>query len=102
MINNEPGAGAEIDLAERSWRIVRVLLPNPLFGTGELVTRGVAAHAGNTRRGNSSGVDSSPAPEGDAVVGRQSVTLSSVEELNVDVRDDPVESEKESSNNWAW
>ena len=86
-INDELGDGVGADSSGRSWRIVRVLLPNPLFGTGELVTR------------YSEGMPEIPEeatvpisiplllPKG-AVVGRQSVTLSSVEELNVDVRDE--------------
>ena len=86
-IKDELGDGAGADSSGSSWRIVRVLLPNPLFGTGELVTR------------YSEGMPEIPEeatvpisiplllPKG-AVVGRQSVTLSSVEELNVDVRDE--------------
>ena len=85
--NDEPGAGAEIDLAERSWRIVRVLLPNPLFGTGELVTRYSQLMPEIPEEATVPVSIPLLLPKG-AVVGRESVTLSSAEELNVDVRDD--------------
>ncbi len=87
LINNEPGAGAESDTAERSWRIVRVLLPNPLFGTAELVTRYSRLIPEIPEEATVPVSIPLLLPKG-AVVGRQSVTLSSIEELNVDVRDD--------------
>ncbi len=85
--NNELGAGAEIDDGERSWRIVRVLLPNPLFGSGELVTRYSQLMPEIPEEATVPVSIPLLLPKG-AVVARQSVTLSSIEELNVDVRDD--------------
>lgn len=85
--NNELGAGAEGDGSDRSSRIVRVLLPDPLFGTGELVTRYTQLMPKIPEEATVPISIPLLLPKG-AVVGRQSVTLSSVEELNVDVRDE--------------
>jgi hypothetical protein len=86
-INDELGDGAGADSSGRSWRTVRVLLPNPLFGTGELVTRYSEDLPGIPQEATVPLSIPLLLPKG-AVVGRQSVTLSSVEELNVDVRDE--------------
>ena len=83
----ELGENTKSDSTEPSWRVVRVLLPGPLLGSGELISR-----------------FKQPTPEipgevtvpvsvpillpKNAVVGRQSVTLSSIEELAVGVRDE--------------
>ena len=86
-INDELGDGAGADSSGRSWRTVRVLLPNPLFGTGELVTRYSEDMPEIPEEATVPLSIPLLLPNG-AVVGRQSVTLSSVEELNVDVRDE--------------
>ena len=86
-INDELGDGAGADSSGRSWRTVRVLLPNPLFGTGELVTRYSEDMPEIPEEATVPLSIPLLLPKG-AVVGRQSVTLSSVEELNVDVRDE--------------
>ncbi len=86
-INGESGDGAGAGSSGRSWRIVRVLLPNPLFGTGELVTRYSENMPEIPEEATVPLSIPLLLPKG-AVVGRQSVSISSVDELNVDVRDE--------------
>ena len=77
----------ELDGIERPWRAVRVLLPSPLLGAGELVSR--------YREVTPEVPEEVTVPLSipillpkNAVVGRQSVTLSSIEDLAVSVRDE--------------
>ncbi len=87
LIKDELGDGAGADSGGSSWRVVRVLLPNPLFGTGELVTRYSEGIPEILEEATVPISIPLLLPKG-AVIGRQSVTLSAVEELNVDVRDE--------------
>ena len=77
----------KLDSSEPPWRVVRVLLPGPLLGAGELVSR--FKQATPEIPGEVTVPVSVPIllPK-NAVVGRQSVTLSSIEELAVGVRDE--------------
>jgi hypothetical protein len=86
-IKDELGDGAGADSSGSSWRVVRVLLPNPLFGTGELVTRYSEGIPEILEEATVPISIPLLLPKG-AVIGRQSVTISPVEELNVDVRDE--------------
>lgn len=85
--DGEFGENVELDSSEPPWRVVRVLLPGPLLGAGELVSR--------FKQSTPEIPEEVTVPVSvpillpkKAVVGRQSVTLSSVEELAVGVRDE--------------
>ena len=87
FVNDNPESQSGVDRNERDWRVVRVLLPSPLFGSGELVTRYSEEMPEIPEEATVPISIPLLLPTG-AIVGRQSVTLSSVEELNVDVRDE--------------
>ena len=83
----ELGQNVELDGIERPWRAVRVLLPSPLLGAGELVSR-YREFTPEVPEEVTVPVSIPILLPKNAVVGRQSVTLSSIEDLAVSVRDE--------------
>ncbi len=87
LVNDKSESQSGVDRDAGDWRVVRVLLPSPLFGSGELVTQYSEEMPEIPEEATVPMSIPLLLPTG-ASVGRQSVTLSSVEELNVDVRDE--------------